>query len=59
MFGIGLGEMLLIVFVALIVFGPDQLPEVARQGGIFLHNLKINARVLKDDMLGRDNHEQE
>jgi Tat protein translocase TatB subunit len=32
-FGIGLGEMMLIALVALIVLGPDRLPEVARSLG--------------------------
>src|SRR5215210_7027856 len=32
-FGIGLGEIMLIALVALIVLGPDRLPEVARSLG--------------------------
>lgn len=32
-FGIGLGEILLIALVALVVLGPDRLPEVARSLG--------------------------
>ena len=50
---LGLGELLLILFVALIVIGPKQLPHTARQLGLFLHSLKQNASVLKDDVLGR------
>ncbi|MDD9912863.1 MAG: twin-arginine translocase TatA/TatE family subunit [Alphaproteobacteria bacterium] len=50
---IGLGEILIILTVALIVIGPQQLPETARKIGIFLHGLKTNANVLKDDILGR------
>jgi sec-independent protein translocase protein TatB len=30
MFGIGGSELLIIVFVALLVFGPSRLPEIAR-----------------------------
>jgi Tat protein translocase TatB subunit len=50
---IGLGEILVILVVALFVIGPQQLPEAARTIGQLLHNLKRNASVLKDDLLGR------
>ena len=50
---IGLGELLLIMLVALLVIGPKQLPEAARQLGVFFHNFKRNADVIKDDILGR------
>lgn len=33
MFNIGMGELIVIVIVALFVFGPGKLPEVARAAG--------------------------
>ena len=33
MFGLGIGEILIILVIAFLLFGPKQLPEVARQVG--------------------------
>ena len=45
MFGINLSEILLIVVISLLLFGPEQLPGIARKAGkIFasLRNLRAN-----------------
>ena len=39
-FGIGLGEMLLIAVVALMILGPERLPEAARSMGRFIGDIR-------------------
>ena len=39
-FGIGFGEVLLVLIVALIIWGPKRLPGIARMLGKTMHNLK-------------------
>jgi len=46
---LGVGEMLLILVVAMIVFGPNRLPEIARSMGKFLRNFQQETnRALAD-----------
>ncbi|MDR0881463.1 MAG: Sec-independent protein translocase protein TatB [Candidatus Adiutrix sp.] len=45
MFGVGWGEILVIGVVALVVVGPEKLPEVARAAGKFYGQL---SRVLNE-----------
>lgn len=40
LFGIGTGELLLILVIALLVLGPERLPEYARKGAILLRRLR-------------------
>ncbi|HEX5994963.1 MAG TPA: twin-arginine translocase TatA/TatE family subunit [Jiangellales bacterium] len=47
MFGLGLGEIAIIMVVALVVFGPDRLPEMAKQAAAFVRDMRkmvANAR---------------
>jgi sec-independent protein translocase protein TatA len=39
-FGIGFGEVLVILIVALIIWGPKRLPGIARMLGKTMHNLR-------------------
>lgn len=57
MFDIGLGELVVIAFVAVLVFGPDKLPELLRQAGTLLRQLRRLATHARDeirDELGPD-----
>ncbi len=50
MFGIGMPEFLLILVVALVVFGPKKLPELARTIGRALAEFKKSADELKENL---------
>ena len=50
MFGIGLPELLLILALALIVLGPDKLPQLARQIARYIGELKRASEELKSQL---------
>ena len=59
MFGLGPEKLLVILAVALVVFGPEKLPEVARQVGRvwrdfqkFQHTLQGNVRDVVEPITG-------
>jgi sec-independent protein translocase protein TatB len=49
-FGIGLPELLVIIVVAVIVFGPDRLPEFARQAGRLVRQVRQFTNAARDDI---------
>lgn len=50
MFGIGLPEMMVIAVVAMLVFGPDKLPDLARQAGKAVRQLRGYANNARDEL---------
>jgi sec-independent protein translocase protein TatB len=48
MFGMGIGELVLIFVIALIVFGPEKLPSVARTVGKLARDLKRTTNELTE-----------
>ena len=50
MFDIGLAEMAVIAFVAVLVFGPDRLPELAKQAAQFIKRMRKYANAARDDL---------
>lgn len=53
MFGMGWPEMALIAVVAVLVLGPDKLPDFARQAAQFTKTLRKMAQDAKND-IGRE-----
>lgn len=50
MFDVGIFEVLVILVVAVVVFGPDRLPEFARQAGQLVRRLRVLARSAQEDL---------
>ena len=55
MFGIGLPEMIVIMAVALIVVGPDKLPDMARTVAKWVLELKKTVNQVKESLADEDN----
>jgi sec-independent protein translocase protein TatA len=45
----GMGSLLLIVFVALLIFGPSKLPQLGKAAGNTLREFKNATKGLADD----------
>ncbi|GGT28754.1 sec-independent translocase [Nonomuraea spiralis] len=50
MFGLGWMEVGALIVIALLVFGPDKLPQAASQAGKTLRNLRRMANNARDDL---------
>jgi sec-independent protein translocase protein TatB len=49
-FGVGLPEFVVIFVVAIVVFGPDRLPDFARQAGRMVRQVRRLAESARDDI---------
>src|SRR6266498_1373052 len=49
-FNVGIGEIAVIVLVCLVVFGPERLPQMARQIGRFLGQLRLTTQSALDQL---------
>lgn len=54
MFGIGAGELLLILMLALFVLGPERMPKLARDIGRTVGDLRRTSDELKQEFLNAD-----
>ncbi len=50
MFGVGLPELAVILVVAVVVFGPDRLPDYARQAGRMVRQVRRFAQAAQQDL---------
>ena len=50
MLGIGFAEFMVIGVIALLVFGPDRLPDFAKQAGRMVRQVRTLARQARDDI---------
>jgi Tat protein translocase TatB subunit len=58
-FGIGLQEMVIIGLVLLVVFGPKNLPGMARDFGRFLSDARRSVEEFKEDLASENEGGQE
>jgi sec-independent protein translocase protein TatB len=49
-FGVGLTELAVIAFVAVVVLGPDKLPDLAKQAGQMIRRLRQLATSTRDEL---------
>ena len=50
MFDLSFTKILVLAVIALVIFGPDQLPKIARQAGQALRDLRLIAERAKADL---------
>ena len=50
MFDVGFSEMLMVGLIALLVFGPERLPKVAREAGLWIKKARSMASSVKQEI---------
>ncbi len=59
MFGLGPAELLIILFVVLLIFGPKKLPEVGRAIGRGIREFRSAAKEIEDAAEDLENENEE
>jgi TatA/E family protein of Tat protein translocase len=57
MFNIGIPELIIILVLALIIFGPGKLPDVGKAIGKSLNEFKKASREITEEVTGKDENE--
>jgi sec-independent protein translocase protein TatB len=47
---VGFGELIVLILVVLVVFGPERLPEVARQLGRWVGKIRLTTQRMLDEL---------
>jgi Tat protein translocase TatB subunit len=56
MFGIGTGELLLLLIIALVVLGPERMPKLARDLGRAMADFRRTSDELRNEFLNADKY---
>jgi len=58
-FGIGMQEMVIIGLIVLVIFGPKNLPGMARDAGRFVSDARRSVEEFKEDLVSEKENGQE
>ena len=59
MFGIGMQEMVIVGLIVLVIFGPKNLPGMARDVGRFVSDARRSVEEFKEDLVSEEEDGQE
>ena len=59
MFGIGMQEMVIIGLIVLVIFGPKNLPGMARDVGRFVSDARRSVEEFKEDLVSENSEKED